>query len=497
MRINGEIKNYRLFFEPERRQFYVGEKRFGSLHELVADGIIHLFIEARAKSYIESMTKHSVYVEMKKAIESEEEIDARVVPSSPYAAIPVDSYNTSSSESETHEMSTVDPIYEAISDSESDSAHHQMSLNSRTSHSCPSHRNDSSSLAMSLTSKSSISNMSTGSTGRHSSTSGSGSESSSSITSSPPNAKKMSQSSRVLNSIKRSLSFNSRRKSRVPASNQTQTIPKPAHRGPNYEKEHDFKVTTYKGKRYCAYCGNYMWGLIEQGVQCGECGIDAHKNCSRHIPFDCCPDPKLIRGVFGVDLVTIVTLHGTHRPLVVGLCVSELERRGAHSTEGLYRENGDGTLIDKLRLQFDHNVAEVQLSEVDTYTVASLLKTYLRQLPKPLIHAELYPRFLNAIQLPDQDFATAVNMIRLALNLLHPAHYLTLEFLVGHLGRVAEHEGQNKMGVSNLGVCFGPVLFRSLQASRDLAHGIKEVENQKRLVSFLIKHRQHLFHHAR
>ena len=80
MRINGEIKNYRLFFEPERRQFYVGEKRFASLHELVADGIIHLFIEARAKSYIESMTKHSVYVEMKKAIESEEEIDARVVP---------------------------------------------------------------------------------------------------------------------------------------------------------------------------------------------------------------------------------------------------------------------------------------------------------------------------------------------------------------------------------------------------------------------------------
>lgn len=126
-------------------------------------------------------------------------------------------------------------------------------------------------------------------------------------------------------------------------------------RGPHYEKEHDFKVTTYKGKRYCAYCGNYMWGLIEQGVQCAECGIDAHRNCSRHIPLDCVPDPKLIRKVFGVDLVTIVNLHGTHRPLVVGLCISEIERRGALTTEGLYRENGDGTLIDKLKLQFDHS----------------------------------------------------------------------------------------------------------------------------------------------
>ena len=80
LRINGEIKNYRLYFDQICRLFYVGDKKFESLNELVTDGIIHLFIEAKAKSYIESMTKHSVYVEMKKAIESEEEIDARVVP---------------------------------------------------------------------------------------------------------------------------------------------------------------------------------------------------------------------------------------------------------------------------------------------------------------------------------------------------------------------------------------------------------------------------------
>ena len=80
MRINGDMKNYRLFYDHAARLFYVGEKKFSTLNELVTDGIIHLFIEARAKTYIESMTKHSVYVEMKKAIESEEEIDARVVP---------------------------------------------------------------------------------------------------------------------------------------------------------------------------------------------------------------------------------------------------------------------------------------------------------------------------------------------------------------------------------------------------------------------------------
>ena len=79
------------------------------------------------------------------------------------------------------------------------------------------------------------------------------------------------------------------------------------------------------------------------------------QNCSRHIPHDCCPDPKLVQKVFGVDLVSIVNLHGTVRPLVVGLVVSELERRGAYRTEGLYRENGDGSVIDKLKAQIDHS----------------------------------------------------------------------------------------------------------------------------------------------
>ena len=80
LKINGEMKNYRLFYDSLQKLYFVGEKKFESLSELVRDGIIHLFIEAKAKSYIESMAKHSVYIEMKKAIESEEEIDARVVP---------------------------------------------------------------------------------------------------------------------------------------------------------------------------------------------------------------------------------------------------------------------------------------------------------------------------------------------------------------------------------------------------------------------------------
>ena len=58
--------------------------------------------------------------------------------------------------------------------------------------------------------------------------------------------------------------------------------------------------------------------------------------------------------------------------------------------------------------------------------------------------------------------------------------------------RVAASVDSNKMSVENLGMCFGPVIFRS-GGSRDLGQELVEADKQKRLVAFLIKHRQTLF----
>ncbi|CBY43360.1 unnamed protein product, partial [Oikopleura dioica] len=215
----------------------------------------------------------------------------------------------------------------------------------------------------------------------------------------------------MFSSIRRSLNF-SKKKSRPAPVTRSQSTPasgmRPCLKGPHYVKEHNFKVANLKTNRYCHYCGNYMWGLVHQGVQCSDCGTTAHKNCSRHIPHDCCPDPKLVQKVFGVDLVSIVNLHGTVRPLVVGLVVSELERRGAYRTEGLYRENGDGSVIDKLKAQIDHSVAEVQLDQVDSYSLASLLKMYLRELPKALIDDSIVDRLYNAVDLSSESSHIAI-----------------------------------------------------------------------------------------
>lgn len=95
-----------------------------------------------------------------------------------------------------------------------------------------------------------------------------------------------------------------------------------------FEKSHNFKVHNFIGLPFCDYCGNFMWGLIGQGVKCEDCGFSAHKKCSEKVPNDCCPDLSHIRRVFGVDLTTLVKACNTVRPFVVEFCVKEIENRG-------------------------------------------------------------------------------------------------------------------------------------------------------------------------
>lgn len=35
-----------------------------------------------------------------------------------------------------------------------------------------------------------------------------------------------------------------------------------------FEKRHAFKVHNYMGLPFCDFCGNFMWGILAQGVKC-------------------------------------------------------------------------------------------------------------------------------------------------------------------------------------------------------------------------------------
>lgn len=38
---------------------------------------------------------------------------------------------------------------------------------------------------------------------------------------------------------------------------------------------------------FCDHCGSLLYGLMRQGVQCQDCGTNAHKRCQSLVPKNC------------------------------------------------------------------------------------------------------------------------------------------------------------------------------------------------------------------
>ncbi|KAE8739615.1 hypothetical protein FOCC_FOCC014880 [Frankliniella occidentalis] len=225
------------------------------------------------------------------------------------------------------------------------------------------------------------------------------------------------------------------------------------------QKPHTFRVHTFKGLNWCELCGNFLWGFTAQGVKCEDCGFSAHNRCSEKVPSDCQPDLKNFRGVFGLDLTTLVKAHRTLRPWVLDKCIAEMEGRGLTS-EGLYRVSGFQDEIASLKLALDRDGEHADLSPQaydNINVIAGTLKLYLRLLPIPLISFEVHPVLMKAAQASSLE--TKLKGIKDALSLLPPPHFHTLKYFVEHLNRVAQLNEVNKMTSHNLSTVLAPTLM--------------------------------------
>uniref|UniRef100_A0A672S9P1 N-chimaerin n=2 Tax=Sinocyclocheilus grahami TaxID=75366 RepID=A0A672S9P1_SINGR len=266
---------------------------------------------------------------------------------------------------------------------------------------------------------------------------------------------------------------------------------KESERAPKYEKVHNFKVHTFRGPHWCEYCANFMWGLIAQGVKCADCGLNVHKQCSKMVPNDCKPDLKHVKKVYSCDLTTLVKAHNATRPMVVDMCIREIEARGLKS-EGLYRISGFSDLIEDVKLAFDRDGEKADIS-VNVYedinVLTGALKLYFRDLPIPVITYDAYPRFIEAAKLTDPD--QRLEALHEALKQLPPAHCETLRYLMAHLKRVTQNEKDNLMNAENLGIVFGPTLMRA--PDLDAMTALNDIRYQRQVLELLIKNEDILF----
>lgn len=201
-----------------------------------------------------------------------------------------------------------------------------------------------------------------------------------------------------------------------------------------YEKPHRFVINNFKGLNFCEFCGNFLWGFTAQGVRCEDCGFVAHKKCSELVPAKCVPDLKKIRGIFGIDLTTIVQVHKCQVPFIINKCIDEVEKRGLQQ-EGIYRISGFADEIETLKLALDKDGEKTDMSEssYSVNVVTGTLKLYLRLLPIPLVTFQAYPTFITATK--EKTEADTIQKLREAVKTLPAAHLNCLRVMITHLNR--------------------------------------------------------------
>ncbi|KAI9067142.1 RhoGAP-domain-containing protein [Trametes sanguinea] len=92
-------------------------------------------------------------------------------------------------------------------------------------------------------------------------------------------------------------------------------------------------------------------------------------------------------------------------PALVVRCAQHILRWGVQE-EGLFRVSGRSSHVAKLRAEFDvgsdYDLTACEPGDLDPHAVASIFKTFLRELPEPLLTSALMPYFEAAVK-SDQD----------------------------------------------------------------------------------------------
>ncbi|XP_052020840.1 rho GTPase-activating protein 9 isoform X2 [Apodemus sylvaticus] len=190
--------------------------------------------------------------------------------------------------------------------------------------------------------------------------------------------------------------------------------------------------------------------------------------------------------VFGCQLESLCQREGDTVPSFVRLCVEAVDKKGL-DVDGIYRVSGNLAVVQKLRFLVDRERAvtsdgrymfpeqpgqegKLDLDSAewdDIHVVTGALKLFFRELPQPLVPALLLPHFRDALELSEPE--QCLSKIQKLIDSLPRPNRDTLQYVLEHLCRVIAHSDKNRMTAHNLGIVFGPTLFRPEQEASDMA----------------------------
>ncbi|OLN86092.1 putative Rho-GTPase-activating protein 7 [Colletotrichum chlorophyti] len=175
------------------------------------------------------------------------------------------------------------------------------------------------------------------------------------------------------------------------------------------------------------------------------------------------PPPNSARPVFGLTLSRLYERDGLPVPMVVYQCIQAVDLYGL-GVEGIYRQSGSLSHINKLKNMFDTDSSNPALDfrnpenfYHDVNSVTGLLKQFLRDLPNPLLTTEHHSELIEAAK--HEDDIVRRDSLHAIINSLPDPNYATLRSLTLHLHRVMDNSHVNRMNSHNLAVIFGPTVM--------------------------------------
>ncbi|NXG48804.1 RHG17 protein, partial [Psilopogon haemacephalus] len=161
---------------------------------------------------------------------------------------------------------------------------------------------------------------------------------------------------------------------------------------------------------------------------------------------------------FGTPLEEHLKRSGREIAVPIEACVMMLLETGMRE-EGLFRIAAGASKLKKLKAALDCSTSQLDEFYSDPHAVAGALKSYLRELPEPLMTYSLYEEWTQAANIQDQD-KKLQELWRICNRL--PKHYhanFRYWYLIKFLAKLAQNSDVNKMTPSNVAIVLGPNLL--------------------------------------
>lgn len=164
------------------------------------------------------------------------------------------------------------------------------------------------------------------------------------------------------------------------------------------------------------------------------------------------PRPPLPTQQFGVSLQYIREKNREALiPPVISQTVTYLKEKGL-KTEGIFRRSARVQLIKDVQKLYNLG-KPVNFNEYgDVHVPAVILKTFLRELPEPLLTFRLYSQVQDLLNV---ESSLRVTRCKQMVESLPEHHFIVAKYLLNFLHMVSQESIVNKMSASNLACVFG------------------------------------------